>query len=80
MAHNCQWHRIDGVWYEVVLRMLDNRGQRTGAYDVVLRRTVDGRQRELLHARYGDPGVYAFAKRQLGRPALRANGLHSDAE
>ncbi|KQV94032.1 hypothetical protein [Rhizobacter sp. Root1221] len=50
------------------------------AYDVVLRRHVDGRQAELLRARYGQARVYAVTKRQLGGPVLRAHGLRSDAE
>lgn len=74
MAADCQWHRIDGIWYAVTLARLDD-SQAAAVYDVVLRRCVDGRQRELLHSRYGRPDRYAIAKRQLDGATLRANGL-----
>lgn len=74
MAADCQWHRIDGIWYAVTLARLDD-SQAAAVYDGVLRRCVDGRQRELLHSRYGRPDRYAIAKRQLDGATLRANGL-----
>lgn len=77
MAADCQWHRIDGVWYAVTLLALEPSGE-AKAYDVVLRRIVDGRQRETLQARYGRGDLYATGKRQLDRATLRAHGLASD--
>jgi len=75
MAPNCQWHRIDGIWYEITLGTLHSRGEPAAAFDVVLKRVVDGRQAQLLRDRYGHPTRYATGKRQLGSAALRANGL-----
>ncbi len=77
MAPDCQWHRVDGLWYEVRMASLDALGAGAAAYDVLLKRNVDGRQHALLSARYGGPALYAMAKRQLGGAALRANGLRS---
>ncbi|MFT3819751.1 MAG: hypothetical protein QM750_19335 [Rubrivivax sp.] len=73
MADNCQWQRIEGIWYEVTLAPLPA-GQ-TPVFDVVLGRSVDAKQRDLLRARHGRPDRYAVAKQQLGRKALRAHGL-----
>jgi hypothetical protein len=75
MRPNCQWHRIDGIWYEITLGTLHSRGEPAAAYDVVLKRVVDGRQAQLLRDRYGHPTMYATGKRQLGSAVLRANGL-----
>lgn len=74
MAADCQWHRIDGIWYAVTLASLGE-GHAAPVYDVVLRRDVDARQHELLRGRYGRPDCYAIAKRQLDGATLRANGL-----
>lgn len=74
MAPDCQWHRIDGIWYELAMCML-HRGD--SAFDVVLKRQVDLRQSVLLRERYGHPARYAMTKRQLGGATLRANGLVS---
>jgi hypothetical protein len=79
MAAGCQWHRVDGIWYEVRMASLDALGAEAAAYDVMLKRVVDGRQQALLRARYGSPALYAVAKRQLGSAVLRAHGLRSDA-
>lgn len=73
MANDCQWRRIDGIWYEVTLAPLP--ADQAPVFDLVLGRTVDARQRELLRACHGRAGCYAAAKRQLGRKALRAHGL-----
>lgn len=73
MADDCLWERIAGIWYEVTLAPLSP--DQAPVYDVVLGRTVDARQRDLLRTRYGRPDRYAVAKRQLGRKALRAHGL-----
>lgn len=77
VAPDRQWHRIDGIWYEIALGALDASGAGSPVYDVVLKRVVDSRQRELLRARYGQPNLYAVGKRQLGSAALRAHGLHA---
>ena len=74
MAADCQWHRIDGIWYAVTLASLGPDGA-AAVYDTVLRRSVDGRQRELLRRCYGRADCYAIAKRQLDGAALRAHGL-----
>ena len=73
MADNCQWQRIEGIWYAVTLAPLP--ADQAPVFDVVLGRSVDAKQRELLRARHGRPDRYAVAKRQLGRKALRAHGL-----
>jgi len=75
MAADCQWHRVDGVWYAVTLAPLDPSPQAASVYDVLLKRLVDGRQRDLLRRQYGCPSRYATAKRQLASAALRAHGL-----
>ena len=75
MAPDCQWHRIEGIWYEVRLGALDANESGTCIYDVVLRRPVNGTQRRLLHATYGQGGCCGIAKRQLGGPELRRHGL-----
>jgi hypothetical protein len=74
----CQWHRIDGLWYEVTLGTLDTSGEEASAYDVVLK-IVSGRHRDALRQRYGRADRYAIRKRQLGRAELRAHGLQSDS-
>lgn len=79
MAADCQWHRIDGIWYAVTLATLEANGKAAAAYDVVLRRVVDGRHCETLRTRYGRGALYATGKRQLGSTTLRAHGLASQA-
>jgi hypothetical protein len=77
MAADCQWQRIDGLWYEVKLAALDVLDDKTRVYDVVLKRSVSGRDRQLLLTTYGRVGCYANAKRQLDRSTLRKHGLVS---
>lgn len=77
MSPDCQWQRIDHLWYEVRLAPIDTQDVNAVGYDVVLKRNVSGRQRELLLATHGRPGCYAVAKRQLNRTTLRRNGLSS---
>lgn len=79
MASNCQWERINGLWYEVGLAALDASDVKKVVYDVVLKRNVSICHRELLHAAHGRSGCYAFAKRQLDRRTLRRHGLDSEA-
>ena len=64
----------------MTLATLNATGEWAAAYDVVLKRVVDGRQRELLRARYGQADLYATGKRQLGGLALRAHGLRCDVD
>ncbi len=73
-----QWHRIDGLWYEVQLRPLDRSDANVPAFDSVLKRVVDGRDCALLRKRYDRCGVYAHAKRQLDGKTLRRHGLEAD--
>jgi hypothetical protein len=42
--------------------------------DVVLKRRVSGRDRQLLLTTHGRVGCYAIAKRQLDRSTLRKHG------
>lgn len=75
-----QWHRIDGIWYEVTLRTMDTSQVRPCGYDVALKRVVDFRSRDLLLARYGAPDRYAASKRQIDGRRLRAHGLASSVD
>ena len=77
MPADRQWQRIEGLWYEVTLAALDVRDDKTRVVDVVLKRSVSGRDRQLLLATHGRPGWYAIAKRQLDRATLRKHGLFS---
>ncbi len=70
-----QWHRIDGLWYELRLRTLAGTEP---AFDAVLRRLVTPADGALLRERYGTGQVYAHAKRQLGGRTLRQHGLAAD--
>ena len=72
-----QWHRLDGLWYEVRLLPLDHDGAGVPVFDVVLKRVVDARHQSLLGERYDRVGVYAAAKRQLDRKTLRRHGLEA---
>lgn len=71
---NLQWHRIDGLWFEVRLAPLQGD---VPVYDVVLRRTVDSANHQLLRQHYGSGAVHAQAKRQLDRRTLRRHGLET---
>jgi hypothetical protein len=75
MAADCQWQRIGGLWYEVTLAAMDQRDDKTRVFDVVLKRSVSGRDRQLLFTTHGRSGCYAIAKRQLDRATLRKHGL-----
>lgn len=79
-AADTQWHRIDGLWYEVKLAAWDASDDKTLVYDLVLKRTVSNRDRQLLRATYGRSGCHAIAKRQLDRATLRRHGLASGCE
>ena len=67
-----QWHRIDGLWYEVRLAPLPGD---VPVFDVMLRRMVSLANQQLLRQHYGSPSVHAHAKRQLDRKTLRRHGL-----
>jgi hypothetical protein len=79
MAADCQWQRIDGLWFEVTLAALDVRDDKKRVVDVVLKRSVSGRDRQLLFTTHGRMGCYAIAKRQLDRATLRKHGLVGSA-
>ena len=84
-----QLHRVDGSWYFVRLaplpdvrkevRVVNGRRRELFVYDKrwdVLRKTlVSSRDRTTSHELYGRHGLYAAAKRQLGRQELRRYGL-----
>jgi hypothetical protein len=67
-----QWHRIDGIWYEVELRPLT--GEEV-VYDIVLKRSVSLLNRALLRERYGTADRYAVNKRQLNRRTIARHGI-----
>ena len=75
-----QWHQIDGIWYEIALGILDTSQVGPCAYDVIMKRIVDYRSRDLLSARYGAANRYASSKRQIDGRRLRAHGLASTAD
>ena len=62
----------------MTLRQLGTQGATSAAYDVLLKRVVDERQKHMLFTSYGHAGCYAVAKRQLGSAMLRAHGLRAD--
>jgi len=68
-----QWHRLDGLWFEVQLAPLGD----VPVYDVVLRRMVTGANRMQLKECYGSGTLHARAKRQLDRDTMRRHGLES---
>ena len=68
-----QWHRIDGLWYEIGLGRWAP-GERI--FDVVLRRVVDDRSGRLATWRlYGRQDVVGVSKRQLDGRTLARHGL-----
>jgi hypothetical protein len=67
-----QWHRIDGIWYEVQLRPLEDGSP---VFDIVLKRPVSALNRMLLKQTYGRGGVFAVSKRQLDGRTLTRHGL-----
>lgn len=72
LGHDRQWHRIEGIWYEVLLQPLQGDAP---VYDVVLRRPVSVANRELLAQAYGRGDAAAVAKRQLDGRTLARHGL-----
>jgi hypothetical protein len=70
-----QWHRVDGLWYEVKLGSFDISDVHVPPFDVVLRRAVTAADHKLLHERYGSGSLYAHEKRQLDGKTLRRHGL-----
>lgn len=72
LAPDRQWHRVDGLWFEVELRPLVDE---VPVYDVVLRRNVSTDQRAVLRERYGFGNRYAASKRQLNHRTMVRHGL-----
>ncbi len=72
VAPDRQWHRIDGLWFEVELRALAGE---VPVFDVVLKRNVSAFNRALLMERYGFADRYAACKRQLDCRTMARNGL-----
>lgn len=72
LAPDRQWHRIDGLWFEVQLRPLVDE---VPAYDVLLRRNVSAVNRALLIERYGFGDRYAASKRQLNHRTMVRHSL-----
>ena len=75
LAPDTQWHRIDGLWYEVRLRRIDACGGHVPVFDVVLKRMVTAAGRALLKERYDSCCLHAIAKRQLDGKTVRRHGL-----
>lgn len=75
MPTDVQWHRIEGLWFEVTMRPVTDPTTTSACYDVLLKRIVTPHQRELLTQHYGSATLYAHHKRQLDRKALRRQGL-----
>lgn len=73
MAPDVQWHRCDGLWFEVQLGTLSRVGKDRD-FDVLLKRMVDYGS-GLLKERYGSDCRYAIFKRQLDAKTLRRHGL-----
>jgi len=87
-----QLHRVDGSWYFVRLAVLPDarkelrvvNGQRRELFvyekrwDVLRKSDVSSRDRTMSRELYGRHGLYAAAKRQLGRRELRRYGLKSN--
>jgi hypothetical protein len=67
-----QWHRIDGLWFEVALRELV--GDEL-VYDTVLKRTVSTLSSAVLCKAYGYSDMYAASKRQLDGRTIARHGL-----
>jgi hypothetical protein len=75
MPDDVQWHRCDGIWYEVRLGPLVA-GSKERVYDIVLKKAV-GVNSAVLQQRYGACNRYAVSKRQLDAKTLRRHGLVS---
>jgi hypothetical protein len=67
-----QWHRIEGVWYEVQLGALPGD---VPVFDVVLKRPVSVLHRMLLKQTYGRCDAVALTKRQLDSRTLTRHAL-----
>ena len=72
-----QWHRVDGIWYEIRLRQLDAAPE-IDRFDVLLKRLVTPSDGQLLRERYDSCSAYACAKRQLDGKTLRRHGLATE--
>ena len=75
MPAHIQWHRVDGIWYEVTLAELGDKRRNLPVYDTLLRRSVTHSNARLLTERYGAGNRYAAAKSQLDGRTLRQHGL-----
>jgi len=75
MPDDVQWHRCDGIWYEVRLGTLVA-GSKERVYDILLKKAVVVNTAALLQ-RYGAGNRYAVSKRQLDAKTLRRHGLVS---
>jgi hypothetical protein len=64
-----QFHRLDGIWYEVRLAPLT-----ALSFDAVIRQTVSPGWSDTvrLEPLYGRRGVYAHSKRQMGKREIRS--------
>lgn len=76
LSADVQLHKLRGLWFEVRLAPLPPATAKR-PFDVVLGAGLSRLAPEDL---YGRRHLYATAKRQLGRRALRAYGLSNDAE
>jgi hypothetical protein len=70
-----QWHRVDGIWWEITVAPLVPRTKET-RFDVLSRRDVHWFANDA--ARYGGGARYAVSKRQLDGRTLRRHGLTND--
>lgn len=75
MAADVQWHRVDGIWYELSLRPVTDLTAISACFDVLLKRIVTPHQHQLLRQHYGSATHYAHHKRQLDAKTLRRHGL-----
>jgi hypothetical protein len=68
-----QWHRLEGLWYEVRLQTLQDDAR---VFDVVLRRLVKpSADRQALEQAYGRSDCIAVSKRQLDSRTLGRHKL-----
>ena len=81
ISADTQWHRLDGLWFEVKLAHLPERadGEDTGCWDVVRKRVVRTQgwkywpEKDGTQDWYGAPDVYAVSKRQLSAREFSAH-------
>jgi hypothetical protein len=69
---NIQYHRIDGIWYELQLAWVP---RSRDVYDFGLRQNVKYVSDTMLGNLYGTGRVYGAAKRQLNKKEIRLIGL-----